>query len=150
MGTPFKLKSGNASTFKNMGSSPMRQEKHFLEKKTTIPMEEHKGGDPNYKPKLKPEPKLKPIGKNKEQNINKPPKAKTKTKTKVTKGDVLQTLVVPNVDIKKTVKVVKHYGSKAVTKVKKANKKATKYLNKGSGIIPKVYGTVKKYLKSDA
>ena len=138
MATPFKLKSGNASTFKNMGSSPVRQEKHFLEKKTTIPMEEHKGGDPNYKPKLKPEPKLKPLGKNKEQNINKPPKKKTKTT--VSKGDVIQTLVAPNVNIPKTIKVVKHYTPP------KVKKKVKDVISKGRSY----YSKAKKWLKSDA
>jgi hypothetical protein len=35
----FNLKSGNSPSFKNIGGSPLRQEKHFLEKKKTIPME---------------------------------------------------------------------------------------------------------------
>ena len=30
MRTPFKLKSGNASAFKNLGSSPMKQDKMGL------------------------------------------------------------------------------------------------------------------------
>jgi hypothetical protein len=146
----FKLKSGNTSSFKNLGSSPMRQEKHFLEKKPTIPMEEHKGGDPNYKSKPKPETKLKPLGENKKQDINKPPKAKIKTKTKVSKGDVLQTVLVPQINPKKSRKVIKHYSKKAIKKGKEVIKKSSKYLNKGSGTIPKVYSKVKKYLKSDA
>lgn len=38
---PFKLRSGNTTAFKNLGSSPAKQGKHFLEKKTTIPMEQN-------------------------------------------------------------------------------------------------------------
>ena len=33
----FKMRSGNATPFKQMGSSPVKQEKHFLERKPTIP-----------------------------------------------------------------------------------------------------------------
>tara|TARA_R110002020_G_scaffold179432_1_gene373011 strand:- start:10 stop:474 length:465 start_codon:yes stop_codon:yes gene_type:complete len=150
---PFKLKSGNKSSFKNLGSSPMHQEKHFLERKPTIPMEKHKGGDPNYKPELKSKPKLKPLGQNKKRDMGVPQiPEKKKTNTNITKGDVLQTVLIPQVDLKKTIKVGEHYTKKAIKKGKELLKKdpIIKYLNKGSGTIPKIYGKVKKYLKSDA
>ena len=35
----FYLKSGNSPSFKDIVGSPLRQEKHFLEKKKTIPRE---------------------------------------------------------------------------------------------------------------
>ena len=37
MSGPFKLRSGNVTPFKQMGSSPAKQEKHFLERESTIP-----------------------------------------------------------------------------------------------------------------
>ena len=38
MAGPFKLRSGNSPLFKMMGSSPVKQEKHFLEKKSEGPV----------------------------------------------------------------------------------------------------------------
>jgi len=169
---PFKLKSGNTPLFKQVGSSPAKQkeiygsisasaerlgkaeEKHFLERKPTIPMEKHKGGDPNYSPKLKSDPKSKnkkrTIG-TPESKIEKKMEKKGKT-TNITKGDVLQTVLVPTVDLKKTIKVGEHYTKKVVKKGKELIKKdpIIKYINKGSGIIPNTFNKVKKYLKSDA
>ena len=142
---PFKLKSGNSPLFKQVGSSPAKQKeiygsiaasaerlgntegKHFLERKPTIPMEKHKGGDPNYKPKLKSKPKLKPLGPNKKVNIG-VPKGK-KTNTKITKGDVLQTILIPQVDLKQTIKVGKHYTNKAIKKGKELYNKTKDYLS---------------------
>ena len=84
------------------------------------------------KPKRKPDRPVKPPIMPKSHPVTPPSKiktkTKTKTKTKVTKGDVLQTLVAPNVNIKKTVKVAKHYGSKAIKKGKSLYSKAKKYL----------------------
>ena len=129
---PFKLKSGNTPLFKQVGSSPAKQ-KHFLEKKKTIPMETHEGGDPNYKPKLKPklksEPKLKPLVQNKKVDIVKPQEKGKEKKTNITKGDVLQTIIVPQVDLKKTVEVGKHYTNKAIKKGKELYNKTKDYLN---------------------
>ena len=146
MATPFKLKSGNTSTFKNMGSSPMYQEKHFLEKKKSIPMETHEGGDPSYKPTLKQG--LKEGGK--EADVDRPspitpitlakPRKDGEIKTKVTKGDVLQTLIVPRVNIPKTLKVMKHYTPP------KIKEKVKKVIKKGKSL----YGKAKKYLQSPA
>ena len=54
MKTPFKLRSGNTSSFKNIGSSPAKQEQRIdLKRKKTVPMEGAPGGDPDYKPQLK-------------------------------------------------------------------------------------------------
>ena len=138
----------------------MRQEKHFLEKKPTIPMEKHKGGDPNYKPKSNsPDakhktmgtPQSKPLAKPQIESLFFPLGKKGKGKpTNITKGDVLQTVLVPQVDLKKTIKVGEHYTKKAIKKGKEVIKDSSKYLNKGSGTIPKIYSKVKKYLKSDA
>ena len=131
---PFKLRSGNSPLFKQMGSSPMRQEKHFLERETTIPMETHGGGDPSYKSKS---PKLNPPGESKKQDIiTDPPKngetkngeVESKSKTKVTKGDVLQTIIVPQINPKKSKKVLTHLQQKAIKKGKSLYSKAKKYL----------------------
>ena len=133
----FKMRSGNSPLFKQMGSSPMRQEKHFLERETTIPMEKHEGGDPSYKSKLKSKPKLNPPGESKKQDIiTAPPKngktkngkVESKSKTKVTKGDVLQTIFVPQINPKKSRKVITHLQQKAIKKGKSLYSKAKKYL----------------------
>ena len=148
MAGPFKLKSGNSPLFKQMASSEKFDsgETHFLERKTSIPMETHGGGDPTYKPTLKSKPKPNP-------NPNPNPNPKTVKsypvplhgdvkipKTKVSKGDVLQTLVAPNVNIPKTLKVVEHYTPP------KVKEKVKKVIKKGKSL----YGKAKKYLQSDA
>ena len=41
--SPFMLRSGNSPLFKTMGSSPVKDEKHFLEKKPEGPVENGEG-----------------------------------------------------------------------------------------------------------
>ena len=105
MAGPFKMK-GNPMQRNFAIGSPLLKEKYFLERKTTIPME----GAPRVKPKPKstsnPKPKLAPRLKD----------DKIETKSGVTKGDVAQTIVAPHLDIRKTVKVVKHYTPPKVKK----------------------------------
>ena len=141
----FKLKSQGAA-FKMMGSSPMQKDGfrkgatkattgggNFLERKPTIPMEKHKGGDPNYKTKKAPKRKEPTLGPDKKpESVMETPVPVTKKPEKITKGDVIQTLVAPHADIKKTFNVTKHYTKQAV---------------KGG---KKVYRKVKNYLKSEA
>jgi len=144
MAGPFKMK---GSPFqRNFGiGSPLHEEGHFLEKKKTIPMEEHKGGDPNYELTL---PKSNQGSEGVKTNLKEIGKDYTLPKSNqgsegvkgVTKGDVVQTLLAPNVNIKKTIGVVKHY---TPPKVKKTVKNV---INKGKEIVKKG----KDWLKSPA
>ena len=131
MAGPFKMKGSPMQ--RNFG---IGKEKHFLEREATIPMETHKGGDPKYKPTLKSKTSKSKDSKAPTDNgrhidavgdLLKKEKSKS---TQLTKGDVLQTLIFPEKNIKKTTKVVEHYRKKAI---------------KGGKSL---YGKVKKYLKS--
>ena len=155
MSGPFKLKSGNTTSFKQMGSSPGKQsssfglsEKHFLERESTIPQVDAPVPPPSReKPSDKvdtaklddPKKSTKDVDDKKKAMLNKrlqeimsnpttwkkPPKVKKK---KLTKGDVLQTMLVPRINPKKSRKVIKHYGEKVIKKGKSLYGKAKKYL----------------------
>ena len=60
--------------------------------------------------------------------VPKDKKIKKQTKKGVTKGDVAQTIAAPHLNVKKTVKVIKHYTPKVKKKFKKIIKKGKDWL----------------------
>ena len=106
--SPFMLRSGNSPLFKMMGSSPVKKEKHFLEREKTGPVvgksdkpitnvtkngegKKKQGtgiADPNYKPVSKTYTKKVAIaaGKGVQSGGGVPPEESTESKTKKEKG----------------------------------------------------------------
>ena len=113
MKTPFKLKSGNTSTFKNLGSSPVKQEKKIdLVKRTTDKLHSTE----------------KSIGELKKSRAKDIKKVKGKT-VKISKKDVLSQM--------------KKAGSKLkYSDVKKALKTSIKAAGKVAKFVPGVAGLV--------
>ena len=111
--TPFKLKSGNASAFKNLGSSPVKQEKKIdLVKRTTDKLHSTE----------------KSIGELKKSRAKDIKKVKGKT-VKISKKDVLSQM--------------KKAGSKLkYSDVKKALKTSIKAAGKVAKFVPGVAGLV--------
>ena len=144
----LKMSAKSGSPMQANYGSPLHEERHLLEKKKTAPMEGAPGGDPNYKSKSKDTTDIATREKNKPKSSEaiksmsltgkpKTPKTLSTKESSITKGDVVQTLVVPNVNIKKTIDVVKHYTPPKVkktvknvgTKVKNVGTKVKKWWN---------------------